>query len=697
MRSLTIDKVGVSLIFALLCITINSNAADKVCAFKLSSCPESFGGDTIYVPKNVTQISPEFFVCEPEFTIEEVTETGNPPSIMFIIDHSTSMTNGGGGSSEPMDSGGVRFKVTSALLDSIYKIYPDAEVGLTIFEKYLWINAEDNPNYASLPESYYETYPISANQDVFKTQGYIPLLKLDSTVQGGKKGIDVLKDMLEVKHAVIGSVDFESAVPVYEPKWLPDLNGGTNINVAFDATNYAMQKASYPKENQFVIFLSDGVPTVNWPRNGDDFRKGTGMPTTFTVYFNHDNSVPEAIRNMTSNIQKNAYSSSNELSWYYGMEASYDSLLNKLMTSALNPIMTVIKQKPTQLKINGIKYTDYREADSIFFINGGLKLNDSITKFNMEISYRVRKDTTSAAYDSIVNTSFTVNRTDTKAKSDGIDIVDCRDTTYFSVSVNAVDPVAQEENTESGLIEIRRVNQDYGDLTVYFEVSGTATKNADYASILYDSIVFTKGVSVQSVEIKPYKDVVKEKDETVIITLLSSKKNHNIRYVISGPDSAVVMIKDTKLQDTTNIAVLINPFSTIIPITTQLKEVLAQGIISNNVFGNLKEIVDAYKAEFGTFVYIETTIPLKTVGIGEAGLPSYGKGLLYDAIGNLIKKLDVCEIDTNKGIYGVLWDGTNKKHRKVGGGVYLLTASLFNKEEPGNPPVKMSYKIGVRD
>jgi len=696
MRNLTLGNVGMFFIFALSFIVIDSNAGDQVCAFKLASCPESFGGDTIYVPRKVTHLSPEFFVCEPEFTIEEVVETGNPPSIMFVIDHSTSMTNGGG-SGEPMDSGGVRFKVTSALLDSIYKIYPDAEVGLTIFEKYLWINSEDNPNYVSLPESYYETYPLSANQDIFKTQGYIPLLKLDSTVQGDQKGIDVLKDMLEVKYATIGSADFESAVPVYEPKWLADLTGGTNINVAFDATRNAMEKASNPKENQYVIFLSDGEPNSNWPRAGNDFQAGVGMPATFTVFFTSTGRVPASISNMTKNIQENGYSSSNEKSWYYAMQASYDSLISRLMTNALTPIMSVVKQKPTQLKINGIKYTDYREADSIFFINGGLKLNDSITNFNMEISYRVRKDTSSAAYDSIVNTSFTVNRTDTKAKSEGIDVVDCRDTSYFSVSVNAVDPTAQEENTESGRIELKRTNQDYGDLTVYFNVSGTATKNADYASISYDSLVFTKGVSVQSIEIKPFTDVLKENDETVIITLLSGSSNQKIRYSISGPDSAVVTIKDRKLDDTTNIAVLINPFSTTIPITTQLKEVLSKGIISNSVFGNLKEIIDACKAQYGTFVYIETTVPLKPVGVGESGLTSYGKGLLYDAVGNLIKKLDICEIDTNKGIYGVLWDGTNKNRRKVGSGVYLLDAIAYNRENPDKPPVRMVYKIGVKD
>src|SRR5512133_2848340 len=173
----------------------NVYGADKTCSMKLSACPEDYNGQAVYVPRNVTVMSPDFKVCMPSLPDEGIGESYKAPSIMFIIDNSTSMI-GSGSTSNPRDSGGVRFKVVSALLDTIYKQIPDADIGLTVFRDYLYLDARDNSNFVAFPDEYYTQYPLTARKEEFKNQAYIPLLRLDSTLQDGVKAIDLLKKML---------------------------------------------------------------------------------------------------------------------------------------------------------------------------------------------------------------------------------------------------------------------------------------------------------------------------------------------------------------------------------------------------------------------------------------------------------------------------------------------------------------------
>jgi hypothetical protein len=274
-------KIAVLAVCLSLFIGLGAFAADQICNFRLTSCPESFNGQTIYVPKNVTTLSPDFYVCNPTKIIEGTTTV--PPSIMFVIDNSSSMSgvNSGNGT----DTSGARFSVTSALVDTIYKKFPDAEIGLAIFQDVLYLDTRDNPNFVPLPAD----YPAYSKAG-YTTQGYLPLLKLDSTIAGGVKTVDLIKQLLETKK-VTGSTGNQSTVLKYSPQYT--VSTGTNINVAFDAATFAMSKAKSSKENQFVIFLSDGEPNGNWPREADDFQNGSNMPTTFTVYCNYDKQYTE--------------------------------------------------------------------------------------------------------------------------------------------------------------------------------------------------------------------------------------------------------------------------------------------------------------------------------------------------------------------------------------------------------------------
>lgn len=673
-------KIAALIVNLLLFIVVGVFAADQRCDFRLATCPESFNGQSIYVPKKVTAFAPDFYVCKPTKVIENVGGKVQPPSIMFVIDNSTSMS--GINNNNPNDSGGVRFKVTSALLDTIYSKYPGAEVGLTVFQDVLCFDTRDDLNFVGLPADY-KAFPRTG----YETQGYIPLLKLDSTVAGGIKAIDLLKKYLQTEPITLNN-NLSSNILKYKPQF--ELTQGTNINTAFDAARFAMLKAIHPKENQFVIFLSDGEPNSDWPRTPTDFENGLTMPTTFTVYFlaTAGAPVPRSIETMTTNIRNNGYSTNNQLSEYWGMQASFEGLLSSLMSKAITSIFSTIKQEPTTLKLNGVTYKDYNEEDSTFFLPGGLPLKDSITNVKVEIKYKVVKDSSGASYDSTVNVEFNIVRSDNMAQSNGI-LLNCRDTVLYQVSVNATDPSAAEKDADPGTIEFTR-NNSGGDLAVYFTISGTATKKADYTTIV-DTVYFLPGQTKSSLEIKPIADVNEEGDETVVVRLLSTKNGRTIRYGINQPDSAVVTIHDLVKDDTVNVAVLINPFSPSAVVLDTIRAMYNQGKISGTVFQNLKSIAERPEYKSGTFITIQTSKQLKPLTSDNT---VFGKTVIFDALGNKVKDLEIKDMDKDHGRYTAFWDGTNHIHRRVGNGVYLMKMNFTNTE---GKTTKIISKIGVKN
>jgi FlgD Ig-like domain len=660
----------------------NVFGADQSCSMKLGSCPESYNGQAVYVPRSVNVISPDFKVCMPSLPDEGVTGTYETPSIMFIIDNSTSMM-GSASVTKPRDSGGVRFKVVSALLDTIFKQFPGADVGLTVFKDYLYFDARSNPNFAVFPEEYYTRYPFSATvSENYKNQAYIPLLRLDSTVQGGVKAIDLFKEMLLTKRELVTGGRYETTVMQYTPGFTA--TSGTNINAAFDATTYAMTKAKNGPDAQFVIFLSDGVPNANnWPRTDDDYMNGWGMPTTFTVYFTDvgEADAPAGIQTMTTNIKNGDYSKSNVLSAYYPMNVSYDTLMSVLINKALKPIMSSLKKEPTALKLNNKTYTRYNVTDSTFAIDA-IPLKDSITHIEMEINYQVKvADSSKVLRDTIVKSVFDIIRSD-KISPDPNVLINCHDTILYNVSITASDREAAEAGPDNGSFQITRTNSGLGDLTVYYTVKGTASKGTDYtADTLSDSVKFVSGISSKTILIKPITDTIKEGDETVVIKLLTQKNNRNIRYAINGTDSAVVVIKDLVIikEDTLEIAVLLNPFSRTVPILQQLDS-LPESIKKSEMFGKLQQLIGDNNS--GTILAVKTTT--------HKGTPISGKAVLYDALGNVVKKLEIGEIDKSKGDYGAFWDGTNVNNRKVGAGVYLMKVYIEGEK-------MKSIKVGVRE
>lgn len=815
-------KLFFPLITSLVLAGLYSNVlgADQICTMKLTACPEDYNGKAIYVPRNVTTVSSDFKVCMPALPDENIDEEYEAPSIMFIIDNSNSMMGTSGRT--PRDSGGVRFKVVSALLDTIYRQFPEADVGLTVFQSYLYFDARDNSNLAVLPDDYYAHYPFppttggigggTPRGDEYKNQAYIPLLSLDSTIEGGGKAIEFLKEMLNTEVVSVAGRSYSTTRMVYEPKYVTDAPNTrddvahTNINVAFDATIEAMKKAKNGPDAQFVIFLSDGDANGgNWPRLDTNYVTGTAgvngekMPTTFTVYFTDaTGDVPDNIVTMTQNIKSNDYSKSNTLSENYSMNVTYDTLMDVLMSQALKPIIASLKKEPSSLKLNNKTYSNYNITDSTFTIDP-IILKDSTTHVEMEIQYQVKvADSTTVLRDTTVKSVFDIIRTDARDVSPNV-ALNCRDTIYYNVSITAPDRDAAEAGPDNGTFQITRTNSGLGDLIVYYTVQGTASKGTDYSSDkLYDSIVFVPGVSSETISITPIPDAVEEGDETVVIKLLAQKSGRNIRYAISGSDTAVIVIKDlfhvsiaatdkdaaeqgpdngtfrimrnnpelgdltvfytfqgtaakgtdyqidkpydsikfaqgvssetilvkpitdpeqegdetvvlklrtqkdnriikyringsdsavvvikdlVILEDTIDITVLLNPVSRTVPIMQQLDS-LPESFKKSVTYQRLTNLPNFDGNTSGTILAVKTT--------GHKEGPVTGKAIMYDALGNVVKKLEVGEIDRRNGDYGAFWDGTNLNNRKVGGGVYLMRVYIDGEK-------MKSIKVGVRE
>lgn len=265
-----------------------SGFSDQICEMYLNTCPENYNGDTIFVPPSIVAMSSSVFACDPSEIIEGIVDSAGPPSIVFVIDHSYSMC-GWGNTYPGNDTYGSRFNVTRDLIDTIYKLHPDAEIGLVVFREVLYFDHRNNSNFV----------PLAGQGD----QSYLPLLQLNDKYAGKNTGLEVLQSVLQtdtvVKYNSGAGVDVEAVDLVYKPGFATI--GNTNINNAFDAALQAMQSAQYPKERQFVIFLSDGEPFPlgdESQHGGKDpfyFQQGLNTPTTFTVYFNNETNVPPRV------------------------------------------------------------------------------------------------------------------------------------------------------------------------------------------------------------------------------------------------------------------------------------------------------------------------------------------------------------------------------------------------------------------
>jgi hypothetical protein len=332
--------------------SIAAATAEKNCAVVFKACPGKFQNTVLRVPPEAIWLEPTFPACKDQVAVT-VPAPAPPSSIVFIIDNSGSMSKDGKPADESNDPDEARFKVVQTLIDTLRAVNPKTEVGLVIFTRRLAFDHRDN--------SYFKTaFPGDTSQH----DSYVPLTPLDHVFPGGVTGADTLKQLL--KFGGEGNLIHHTARPgsrandEYGPNSTRD---GTDISLGFEAAQVAMAAAKAPKESRYFIFLSDGEPaSVDVPREGrrNDFVRGENTPTTFTVFFDKDETptAPNNIVRMTDNIRANGYSASNAKSAVWAINLPANQLLGLLQDKVIPTVVTqaTATTQGVSLSVSGLAY-----------------------------------------------------------------------------------------------------------------------------------------------------------------------------------------------------------------------------------------------------------------------------------------------------------------------------------------------------
>jgi len=436
---------------ALLCLSFAVFAAAQVsgsvnfCSIQLSRCPQEYNNKDIMVPLNVVAITASVQACGIADSTP-YTVSGGAPAIMFVIDHSRSMTTNseGGPGNDPR---GNRFRVTKALIDTIYKSHPDALVGVALFAEGLVLQKDWDQNIVLFQGV---TNPTGGND-----QSYLPLKALNTPVgnsnyasiskpNGGPyEWRDVVQGMFNVPKSQSDTATLVNG----ETRKKADERAGTNISIAFEAALTAFKALDSdpippPKQNRFIIFLSDGEPELYnggsvecsenpqlYPSNqrcGMQYNFVDGampivsggpkekLPTTYTVFLStNPNYRPPNLNNMTNNIKKNGYSSSNPSSNIWVRTSDYNSLFSLMMSKIVTNMISKSSGKPKTIVISSAGVNQSAgEIDGSFTFSRWLPLDTAVpTKVSMGITYGVTNDVSSTEKDSTLNYGFTIRRT----------------------------------------------------------------------------------------------------------------------------------------------------------------------------------------------------------------------------------------------------------------------------------------------
>jgi hypothetical protein len=308
-----------------------------------------------------------------------------PPSIIFIIDNSGSM--------DENDPQVARFDVVASLLDNINAFAPSAEVGLVVFTRRLSFDHREN--------GYFKTaFPGDTSQH----DSFVPLTALNKKFPDGRIGIDTLKALL--KHDEKGNLDYVTKLPASRNNsgmGRSNTRDGTDISLGFSAAKVAMKDSKSDKSNQFFIFLSDGTPST--PDNGregliNEFITGASAPTTFTVFFDTQNSTPVApstIVQMTGNIKVNNYSPANVKSSYWAINLPGSQLQSLLQTEVIGNVMSLpAKPKSASLAMGDTTFRTAALSEKEFLFPKHLNLQADTTRLELDYTYTYT-DTTGGA------------------------------------------------------------------------------------------------------------------------------------------------------------------------------------------------------------------------------------------------------------------------------------------------------------
>ncbi|HKP95591.1 MAG TPA: VWA domain-containing protein [Fibrobacteria bacterium] len=349
-------------------------AAGKVCDLAFSECPNRLPAGIVKVPNESIWLDSKIPFCDEYVQIKN--GDAKPPSVVFIIDNSGSM--------DANDPKMARFDVVSALLDNIHTFAPATEVGLVVFTRRLSFDHRDNPFFKT-------AFPGDTSQH----DSFVPLTALNKTFPNGRRGLDTLKSLL--KHNDRGNLAFATTRPASRDNSRVSPNNireGTDISLGFQAAKVAMKDSKSDKGSRYFIFLSDGDPGT--PDKGredsiNEFILGAAVPTTFTVFFDPQNSTPVApatIVQMTANIRTNGYSPSNPKSFYWAINLPGSQLQNLLQTQVIGNVLSIPAEPFSASMTMGD--TTYRASGldgKNFFFAKHLALKADTTRVQLELAY----------------------------------------------------------------------------------------------------------------------------------------------------------------------------------------------------------------------------------------------------------------------------------------------------------------------
>ncbi len=517
-------------------------ATAEVCDISINTCPENFADQTIEVPNNVTAINPKVHVCDAGYVFEGVYSSKEPPSIMFVIDHSYSML-GLGNTNPGNDAFGMRFKVTQDLIDTVYSKFPGAEVGVVIFREVLFLDHRNNAHLKQL--------------DGMGDQSFLPLLQLDKKVDGNKTGIEVIKGLLQTDTSIRYNekymLDVECSDLIYKPQFTTI--GNTNINNAFDAALQAMSTAINPKKRQFIIFLSDGEPHPLYDdsQHGNKdpffFQKGTNTPTTFTIYLsNTETTPPQSLELMTKNIQTNKYSESNKFSAIWTLKSDYNSLMSLFTSNILGTILTVVSGTPTSFIINNQTSLSYSENS--FLLDKPFPLPDPLTQLKFTIKYHLTNQVSGEQKDTSTVSYITLIKKDSAVLPDGLTMI-CTDESHLAFYYKGKQITAATDDMKEIEIRFYNASEDVkgpvkititnNDPAEFDKLTLNAEEKNDYWSQKFERKVSEKASADQILQHRSIDSIAatykfgpgnKDSLRVAIPFSLSSKSNPSVNYTV---------------------------------------------------------------------------------------------------------------------------------------------------------------------
>ena len=348
--------------------------AGRVCDLAFSECPSKFSNGIVKVPNEMIWLDSKIPICN-EF-VQITSGTAKPPSIVFIIDNSGSM--------DENDPDNARFSVVSSLLDNIFTFAPAAEVSLVIFTRRLAFDHRENPFFKP-------AFPL----DTAQHDSFVPLTALNKVFGNGRTGLDTLKSLLT--HDDKGNLIYVTKLPASRNNsgmGRSNTRDGTDISLGFQAAKVAMKDSKSDKASQYFVFLSDGTPST--PDNGregmiNEFITGTAVPSTFTVFFDTQNSTPVApstIVQMTGNIKANTYSASNPKSAYWAINVPGSQLQSLLQTQVIGNVLSLpAKPKSAAVAMGDTTFTTTGLDAKNFLFTKHLAMLADTTRLQLSYTY----------------------------------------------------------------------------------------------------------------------------------------------------------------------------------------------------------------------------------------------------------------------------------------------------------------------